>query len=109
MASLAGIEAPKGQALYGASKGAVIGMTVPMAREFGKFGVRVVAVAPGVIITPMSTMLPEKARKYYGSQSSMGRFMEAEEFADAILGISKSKYLTGTVIRFGGGYRIGLI
>lgn len=57
VASLAGIEGQRGQVIYSASKGAVIAMTLPMARDLGKHGIRVVAIAPGIIYTPMFEMI----------------------------------------------------
>ena len=64
VASVAGIEGQKGQVAYSASKGAVIGMTLPMARDLARFGIRVMTVAPGIIDTPLMEMAPEKVGTY---------------------------------------------
>jgi 3-hydroxyacyl-CoA dehydrogenase/3-hydroxy-2-methylbutyryl-CoA dehydrogenase len=62
VASVAGIEGQKGQVAYSASKGAVIGMTLPMARDLARYGIRVMTIAPGIIDTPLMAMAPEKVR-----------------------------------------------
>jgi 3-hydroxyacyl-CoA dehydrogenase / 3-hydroxy-2-methylbutyryl-CoA dehydrogenase len=62
-ASVAAFEGQQGQAAYSASKGGVVGMTLPMARDLSQFGIRVVTIAPGVFDTPLMQMLPEKARQ----------------------------------------------
>lgn len=58
ISSVAGEEGQKGQVAYSASKGAILGMTLPMARDLGKFKIRVVAVQPGVFATPMTDIMP---------------------------------------------------
>lgn len=62
-ASVAAYEGQQGQTAYSASKGGVVGMTLPMARELSQFGIRVVTIAPGVFDTPLMQMLPDKARQ----------------------------------------------
>merc|ERR1719443_1656559 len=63
VASVAGIEGQKGQLAYSASKGAVIGMTVPMARDLARYGIRVMTVAPGIVDTGVFDQMPEKVRQ----------------------------------------------
>lgn len=60
IASVAGFEGQKGQTVYAASKGAILGMTLPMARDLGKFKIRVMTIAPGIFRTPMGSNLQEK-------------------------------------------------
>merc|ERR1719476_918201 len=62
VASVAGIEGQKGQLVYSASKGAVIGMTLPMARDLARYGIRVMTIAPGIIDTPLMRGLPPKVQ-----------------------------------------------
>ena len=82
VSSVAAQEAQRGQAAYGGSKGAINGIMMPMARDLGKYGIRVAAVAPGVFYTPM-TNLPsfEKIKKKLESQSPMNRMGYPDEFA----------------------------
>jgi NAD(P)-dependent dehydrogenase (short-subunit alcohol dehydrogenase family) len=109
VASIAGIEGQVGQTIYSASKGAIIGMTLPMARDLGRFGIRVVTIAPGVIKTPMAEAISDKVEKAISSQVPIGRLGEASEFADLAFGIINSSYVNGEVIRLDGGTRLGLL
>ena len=67
-ASVAGYDGQKGQAAYAASKAGVIGLTLPMARDLGSYGIRVNTIAPGLIITPMLASLPDEAQEALSSQ-----------------------------------------
>ena len=58
VASVAGIEGQRGQVMYSATKGAIIGMTLPLARDLGRFNIRVVTIAPGIFDTPMGSQIP---------------------------------------------------
>ena len=62
VSSVAGIEGQKGQLAYSASKGAVIGMTLPMARDLSRYGIRVMTIAPGIMETPLMMLAPEQVR-----------------------------------------------
>ena len=106
IASVAGIEASKGHSIYGATKGAIIGMTLPLARDLGKFGIRVVAIAPGVIVTPMSQLLEQKGKEFIAKSTALGRLGNSEEVALAIIGACTNSYLNGEVIRVDGGIRV---
>ena len=106
VASIAGIEGQTGQTIYSASKGAIIGMTLPMARDLGRAQIRVNTLAPGVIKTPMAAALGEKVEKAIESQIPLGRLGFAEEFADCAFGIINSSYVNGEVIRLDAGVRL---
>jgi NAD(P)-dependent dehydrogenase (short-subunit alcohol dehydrogenase family) len=77
VASVAGEEGQKGQVVYSASKGAIIGMTLPMARDLGKYGIRVMTIAPGVFATPMGDHIPQKAADVLKSSTPLGRLGQA--------------------------------
>ena len=82
VASVAGIEGQKGQVPYSASKGGVIGMTLPMARDLGRHGIRVVCVCPGIIDTPLMQMAAENVKGgLLASVAGPKRFGKAHEFA----------------------------
>jgi len=106
VASVAGIEGQKGQLVYSASKGAVIGMTLPMARDLARYGIRVMTVAPGIIDTPLMQMAAPKVKEGLLAQvASPKRFGQAEEFAHLVTSIIDNGYLNGEVIRMDGGIR----
>jgi NAD(P)-dependent dehydrogenase (short-subunit alcohol dehydrogenase family) len=107
-ASIAAFEAQIGQVAYAASKGGVAAMTLPVARELARFGIRVMAVAPGTFDTPLLAGLPEEARISLGKQvpfpSRLGR---PEEFAALVGHIVENEMLNGEVIRLDGALRMG--
>ena len=106
-ASVAAFEGQIGQAAYSASKGGVVGMTLPMAREFTRFGVRVMTIAPGIFHTPMVDGMPENVQQALGESIPFPkRLGTSEEFADTCAFILQNRYLNGTVIRLDGGVRL---
>lgn len=106
VASVAGIEGQKGQLVYSASKGAVIGMTLPMARDLARYGIRVMTVAPGIIDTPlMQSASPKVIEGLLDQVASPKRFGKPEEFAQLCTSIIDNGYLNGEVIRMDGGIR----
>ena len=107
VASIAGIEGQTGQTIYGGTKGAIIAMTLPLARDLGKHGVRVAAIAPGVFATPMGDKLDKRFFEGFEKGSALGRLGNSVEFADMCVGVSTNTYLTGSVIRLDGGLRLG--
>src|SRR5829696_2897352 len=107
-ASVAAFEGQIGQAAYSASKGGVASMTLPMARELGKHGIRVVGIAPGVINTPMMQNSPEAVRTSLEAQVPFPpRLGEPAEFAALVGHIFENPYLNGSVIRLDGAIRMG--
>ena len=106
-ASIAAFEGQIGQAAYSASKGGVVGMTLPLAREFARLGIRVNTVAPGIFRTPMVAGMPEEVQESLGQQvpfpSRLGR---PEEFADAVAFIYGNSMVNGETIRIDGAIRM---
>ncbi|MBU6199414.1 MAG: SDR family oxidoreductase [Xanthomonadaceae bacterium] len=106
-ASIAAYEGQIGQAAYSASKGGVIGMTLPMAREFARIGVRVMTVAPGVFHTPMVDGMPQNVYDSLCAQVPYpSRLGTSEEFADTVAFILQNRYMNGSVIRVDGAIRL---
>ncbi len=106
-ASIAAFEGQIGQAAYSASKGGVVGMTLPMAREFARIGVRVVTVAPGVFHTPMvDGMPPAVYESLCASVPYPSRLGKPEEFASTVAFILQNRYLNGTTLRVDGAVRL---
>jgi NAD(P)-dependent dehydrogenase (short-subunit alcohol dehydrogenase family) len=106
-ASIAAYEGQIGQAAYSASKGGVVGMTLPMARELARFGIRVNTVAPGIFWTPMVDTMPDSVQQSLSASipfpSRLGR---PEEFADLVAYILGNVYLNGETIRLDGAVRL---
>jgi NAD(P)-dependent dehydrogenase (short-subunit alcohol dehydrogenase family) len=106
-ASVAAFEGQIGQAAYASSKGGVAALTIPAARELAPFGVRVMAIAPGIFGTPMLRALPQAAQDSLGASVPFPkRLGEPREFADLVLTIVRSNYLNGEVIRLDGALRM---
>ncbi len=106
--SVAAFEGQIGQAAYAASKGGVASLTLPAARELGRFGIRVISVAPGVFETPMMQQVPEKLRESLESQIPFPpRLGHPDEYAALVQHIIENPMLNGTVIRLDGGLRMG--
>ena len=106
-ASIAAYEGQIGQAAYSASKGGVIAMTLPMAREFARIGVRVMTIAPGVFHTPMVDGMPEAVYQSLCAQVPYpSRLGKPEEYADTVAFILGNRYLNGETIRIDGAIRL---
>ena len=106
-ASIAAYEGQIGQAAYAASKGGVVAMTLPMAREFARIGVRVMTVAPGVFHTPMVDGMPEAVYQSLCAQVPYpSRLGAPDEFADAVAFILENRYMNGSVVRIDGAIRL---
>ena len=107
-ASVAAFDGQIGQAAYSASKGGIVGMTLPIARDLASLGIRVVTIAPGIFETPLMAGLPEAARLSLGQQvpfpSRLGR---PEEYAALAAHIIENRMLNGEVIRLDGAIRMG--
>ena len=104
--SVLGIEGTKGYVVYGATKGAVIAMTLPMARDLGRHQIRVNCIAPSIFRTPMIPNLPKEVEDHITAQIALGRIGLPEEFADCTYGIINSTYVNGAVIRLDGAQRV---
>ena len=106
-ASVAAYEGQIGQAAYSASKAGIIGMTLPIAREFTRIGVRVMAIAPGIFWTPMLEGMPEELQQSLGASipfpSRLGR---PDEFAELAAHIVENVYFNGETIRLDGAVRL---
>ena len=106
-ASIAAYDGQIGQAAYSASKGGVVGLTLPAARELARYGVRVVAIAPGVFETPMLAGLPEAARSSLAANVPFPqRLGRPDEYAALALHICRNPMLNGEVIRLDGALRM---
>lgn len=106
-ASVAAFDGQVGQAAYSASKGGVVAMTLPLARELARFGIRVVAVAPGIFDTPMMAGLSQEARESLGKQVPFPpRLGKPEEFAALVAHLVENEMLNGEVIRIDGAIRM---
>lgn len=106
-ASVAAFEGQIGQAAYSASKGGVIAMTLPAAREFANFGIRVMAIAPGIVETPMILHMPEEVQASLKAQVPFPkRLAKPIEFAWLAAHIIENEMLNGEVIRLDGAIRM---
>ena len=106
-ASVAAFEGQIGQAAYSASKGGVVGMTLPIARELARYGIRVVTIAPGLFDTPMLASLPENIRQSLAQQIPFpSRLGQSREYAQLAQQIIENEMLNGEVIRLDGAIRM---
>lgn len=106
-ASVAAFEGQIGQAAYSASKGGVVAMTLPMAREFARIGVRVVAIAPGIFWTPMMEGMPPEVQASLGKQVPFpSRLGKPDEYADLVASVYENTMINGTTIRLDGAIRM---
>ena len=106
-ASAAAFDGQIGQAAYSASKGGVVGMTLPIARDLADKHIRVMTIAPGLFATPMLMGLPEEARASLGAQvPHPSRLGEPDEYAALVLHIVANPMLNGEVIRLDGAIRM---
>ena len=103
--SVVGAMGNAGQANYAAAKAGLIGFSKSLAREVGSRGITVNCVAPGFIDTDMTRALPEETRKMFEAQTSLGRFCDAQDIADAVLFLAseQAKYITGQTLHVNGG------
>ncbi|XP_014397479.1 PREDICTED: 3-hydroxyacyl-CoA dehydrogenase type-2 [Myotis brandtii] len=106
-ASVAAYEGQVGQAAYSASKGGIVGMTLPIARDLAPMGIRVITIAPGLFGTPLLTSLPEKVRNFLASQVPFpSRLGHPAEYAHLVQSIIENPFINGEVIRLDGAIRM---
>ena len=106
-ASVAAFDGQLGQAAYAASKGGIHSMTLPAAREFAKFGIRVMTIAPGLFETPLMGTLTDEARAGLSASVQFpARLGRPEEFAALVLSVIENPYLNGETIRLDGAVRL---
>ncbi|WP_171129942.1 MULTISPECIES: 3-hydroxyacyl-CoA dehydrogenase [unclassified Ruegeria] len=106
-ASIAAFDGQKGQAAYAASKGGVVGMTLPMARDLASTGIRVMTIAPGIFMTPMLAGLPEEVQQQLAADvPNPARLGDPKEYARLAGFIVEMGYLNGEVIRIDGALRM---
>jgi NAD(P)-dependent dehydrogenase (short-subunit alcohol dehydrogenase family) len=107
-ASVAAYEGQIGQLAYAASKGGIAGAVLPMARDLASVGIRVMAIAPGIFLTPMLEGLPGEVQESLGKQVPFPpRLGEPSEFAALVVAIAGNQMLNGSVIRLDGAIRMG--
>jgi NAD(P)-dependent dehydrogenase (short-subunit alcohol dehydrogenase family) len=106
-ASIAAFEGQIGQAAYAASKGGIVGMTLPIARELARYGIRIMTIAPGLFDTPLMAGLPEPARVSLGQSVPFpARLGRPDEYAQLVRHIIENPMLNGSVIRLDGALRM---
>ncbi len=106
-ASVAAFDGQVGQVAYSASKGGIVGMTLPMARELAASGIRVVTIAPGLFLTPMMAALPQEAQDSLGKQVPFpSRLGHPGEFASLVRQVVENPMLNGETIRLDGAIRM---
>jgi NAD(P)-dependent dehydrogenase (short-subunit alcohol dehydrogenase family) len=106
-ASVAAFEGQIGQAAYSASKGGVAALTMPAAREFAQFGIRVNAIAPGIFQTPMLMALPQEAQQSLAAAVPFPKLLgRPDQFASLVRHLIENTYINGEVIRLDGALRL---
>ena len=102
VSSVAAYEGQKGQLVYSASKAALNGMVMPMARDLGKYGIRACAIAPGIMWSPMSDLMPERVKSRLLADTPLGRMGQPDEFAHFASAIIENAYMNGQHYRLDG-------
>lgn len=106
VSSVAGEEGQRGQVAYGATKGAINGMVLPMARDLGKFGIRVAAIAPGIFQTPLSHLMSKQVVDRLNADTPMGRMGQPSEFAHFTMAMIENSYVNGVTLRVDGAIKM---
>lgn len=106
-ASVAAYDGQIGQSAYSASKGGIVSMTLPIARELAQFGIRVLAIAPGLFLTPLLAMLPQEAQDLLAASIPFPRRLgDPTEFASLVMQMIDNPYLNGEVVRLDASLRM---
>ena len=103
IASIYGKMGMSGTLAYSASKGGVLGLIIPMARDLGPYKIRVVGISPGVLRTPMTDPFPAKVMKIFEQESASKELPSPFDFANLVKGVIENEYLNATTIEFWGG------
>lgn len=106
VASIAAYEGQRGQTAYASSKGGVVGLTLPLARDLANFGIRVNSIAPGLFKTRMGDNVPKKVLEGLLRETLSKRFGDPSEFAHAVRFLVENTYMNGAVLRVDGGIRM---
>ena len=106
VSSVAAEEGQRGQIAYGASKGAMNGIVLPMARDLGRYGIRAAAIAPGIFATPMGAKMPKKVQDRLNADTPMGRPGTPEEFAHMVGFCIENSYINGVHLRIDGATKL---
>ena len=106
VSSVAAEEGQRGQIAYGASKGAINGIVLPMARDLGRYGIRAAAIAPGIFATPMGAKMPKKVQDRLNADTPMGRPGKPEEFAHMVGFCIENGYINGVHLRIDGATKL---
>jgi len=106
-ASVAAFDGQIGQAAYSASKGGIVGMTLPIARDLARVGIRVMTIAPGIFETPMVAMMPAENQASLAAQIPFpNRLGKPDEYAQLAQSMIENPYLNGEIVRLDGGVRM---
>lgn len=106
-ASVAAYEGQIGQAAYAASKGGIVGLTLPAARELAQFGIRVLAIAPGIFLTPMLLGLTEEVQRSLAASVPFPKLLgKPEQYASLAMEMVRNSYINGEVVRIDGSLRM---
>lgn len=106
-ASVAAFDGQIGQSAYAASKGGIVSMALPAARELARFGIRVNTIAPGIFLTPLLETLPEEVQTSLGASIPFpSRLGKPAEFADLVRFMVENRYINGEVVRLDGAIRM---
>lgn len=103
VASVAGFEGPRGMCAYSSSKSAILGLTLPMARELARFDIRVVCICPSLFDTPMKQLNRKEVNEIMKEAVLLKRIGEAHEFAHAVYFVAENQYVNGSTIKLDGG------
>ena len=107
-ASIAAMDGPVAQAAYSASKAGIVGMTLPIARDLGKYGIRVMTIAPGIFATPLSAQLPQEVLDQQTAHCAFPQCAgDPEAYARLVEAICVNPMLNGEVVRLDAGLRLG--
>ncbi|CDW87751.1 3-hydroxy-2-methylbutyryl-dehydrogenase [Stylonychia lemnae] len=105
VSSVAAEEGQRGQVAYSSTKGAINGIVLPMARDLGRYGIRVLSIAPGIFMTPLSHAMPENVMKRLNADTAVNRSGTPDEFAHFVTACIENTYLTGVTLRIDGGIK----